>query len=29
VQMSVGEILYLCIVVAVVWWAYSELKQFF
>jgi len=27
--MSVGEILYLCLVIAVVWWAYSELKQFF
>jgi hypothetical protein len=29
VPMSVGEILYLCLVIAVVWWAYSELKQFF
>ncbi len=25
---SVGEILYLCLVIAVVWWAYGELKQF-
>jgi len=26
--MSPGEILYLCLVIAVIWWAYSELKQF-
>jgi len=26
--MSPGEILYLVLVIAVIWWAYSELKQF-
>lgn len=27
-DVSVGEVLYLCLVVAVAWWAYSTLKEF-
>jgi hypothetical protein len=27
-DVSVGEILYLCLVVAVAWWAYSVLKGY-
>ena len=28
-DVSVGEVLYLVLVVAVAWWAYSTLKEFF
>jgi len=29
VDISIGEVLYLCLVVAVAWWAYSTLKEYF
>jgi hypothetical protein len=29
VDVSVGEVLYLVLVVAVGWWAYSSLKEYF
>ena len=28
-EITIGEVLYLVLVIAVAWWAYSELKQFF
>jgi hypothetical protein len=28
-DVSVGEVLYLCLVVAVAWWAWSVLKDYF
>jgi hypothetical protein len=28
-DVSVGEVLYLVVVVAVLWWAYSVLKEYF
>jgi hypothetical protein len=28
-DITIGEVLYLCIVVAVAWWAYHTLKEFF
>ena len=27
-DVTVGEVLYLCLVVAVAWWAYATLKEF-
>jgi len=29
VDVSIGEVLYLVLVVAVAWWAYSVLKEYF
>jgi len=29
VEISMGEILYICLVIAVAWWAYSMLKEYF
>jgi hypothetical protein len=29
VDVSVGEVLYLVLVVAVAWWAYNTLREFF
>ena len=28
-DVSMGEVLYLCLVIAVAWWAYGMLKEFF
>jgi len=29
VEVTIGEVLYLALVVAVAWWAYDTLKEFF
>jgi hypothetical protein len=28
-DVSIGEVLYLLLVIAVAWWAYSQLKEYF
>jgi hypothetical protein len=29
VEVTFGEVMYLCLVIAVAWWAYSVLKEYF